>query len=124
MVAAVIILAGLTLHAQKPADMVGTWVGDATLEGLDDPNTLTLVLELKEGKLEGSMVDQYGTINDEISDVVLEGDAFNFESPVAGPSGVQATILYKMKITGDSMKGTIEIPEMGMKGAWQATKQK
>ena len=124
MVAAVVILAGLTLYAQKPADLVGTWVGDATLEGLDAPNTLTLVLELKEGKLEGGMVDQYGTINDKISDIVLEGDSFNFSSPVAGPNGLQTTILYKMKISGDSMKGTIEIPEMGMKGTWQSTKQK
>jgi hypothetical protein len=29
-----------------------------------------------------------------------------------------------MKVDGDSMKGELEIPEMGAKGTWQATKQK
>jgi hypothetical protein len=35
------------LMAQNPADLVGTWVGLATLEGFDNPNEITLVLEMK-----------------------------------------------------------------------------
>ena len=37
-------LLGICLFAQKPADLVGTWVGEANLEGMD-PNELTLVLD-------------------------------------------------------------------------------
>jgi len=122
---AVIVLAGLALYAQKPADLVGTWSGAATLVGVDAPNELTLVLEMKEGKLAGTMSDQYGTINQfPISDVTLEKGVLSFSSPVVGRGGQQATIKYKMTLAGDTMKGAIEIPEMGMTGAWEAAKKK
>lgn len=121
---AVIALLSVAASAQKPADLVGTWVGLATLEGMDAPNQLTLVLELKEGKLDGGMVDEYGTINDKIKEIFLEQDSFNFSTPVMGPGGQQMTINFKMKIAGTAMKGTIEIPEMGMQGAWESTKVK
>ena len=121
---AAVALLGLAANAQKPADLVGTWSGQATLEELEAPNVLTLVLELKEGKLEGGMVDEYGTINDKIRDIVLEKDAFNFTVSVVGPSGEQATIVFKMKIADKAMKGTIELPEMGMKGTWESSKVK
>jgi hypothetical protein len=123
-VLAALAVLGPAAFAQKPADLVGTWVGQATLDGVDSPNTLTLVLELKEGKLEGGMVDEYGTINDKIGDIVLEKDAFNFTAPVMGPGGQQATIHFKMKISEKTMKGTIEIPEVGMTGTWESTKVK
>lgn len=122
---AVLSLFGLFLEAQKPADLVGTWSGLATLEGLDAPNELTLVLELKEGKLAGSMTDQYGTINQfPVSDVVLDNGTLSFVSPVVGPGGEQMSIKFKMTLSGDAMKGEIEVPEMNMKGAWEATKRK
>ena len=122
---AVLSLFGLFLEAQKPADLVGTWSGLATLEGLDAPNELTLVLELKEGKLAGSMTDQYGTINQfPVSDVVLDNGTLSFVSPVVGPGGEQMSIKFKMTLSGDAMKGEIEVPEMSMKGAWEATKRK
>jgi hypothetical protein len=123
--AALLSLFGLFLQAQKPADLVGTWSGLATLEGLDAPNELTLVLELKEGKLAGSMTDQFGTINQfPISDVVLDKGTLSFVSPVVGPGGDQMSIKFKMTLSGDAMKGEIEVPEMSMKGAWEATKRK
>ena len=122
---AVLFLLGLSLQAQKPADLVGTWSGLATLEGLDAPNELTLVLELKEGKLAGMMTDQYGTINQfPVSDIVLDKGTLSFTSPVVGPGGDQLSLKFKMTLSGDTMKGEIEIPEMGMKGAWEAAKSK
>jgi hypothetical protein len=122
---AILCLFALVLEAQKPADLVGTWSGLATLEGLDAPNELTLVLELKEGKLAGTMSDQYGTINDfAISDVVLDKGTLSFASPVVGPGGEQMSIKFKMTLSVDSMKGEIEVPEMSMKGAWEAAKRK
>jgi len=115
----------LFLAAQQPSDLAGTWSGEATLEGMDEPNTMTLVLALKEdGKLAGRMTDQYGTVDSEIKDIVLEQGAFNFTVPVMLPQGGQGNILFKMKLSSDGMKGEIEIPEMSAKGTWQATKQK
>ncbi|HSA96687.1 MAG TPA: hypothetical protein VLJ16_11590 [Acidobacteriota bacterium] len=122
---AILSLVGSSLQAQKPADLIGTWSGQATLEGLEAPNELTLVLELKEGKLAGTMTDQYGTINQfPISDVVLDKGTLSFSSPVVGPGGAQMSIKFKMTLSEDAMKGEIEVPEMGMKGAWEAAKVK
>ncbi len=121
--AALAILTSLFITAQQPADMVGTWSGDATLEGMDEPNTLTLVLEMKDGKLAGHMTDQYGAIDGDIKNIVLEPGAFNFTAPVLLPQGAEGVINFKMKVLDNTMKGEIEIPEMSAKGAWQATKQ-
>jgi hypothetical protein len=123
-ITAVVLWMGMSLAAQQPADLVGTWSGDATLEGMDEPDTLTLVLEMKEGKLAGHMTDQYEAVDGDITDIVVEQGAFNFSAPVLFGQGNQGTIHFKMKVDGDAMKGEIEIPEMGAKGAWQATKQK
>lgn len=123
--AAFLCLIGSSLKAQKPADLVGTWSGQATLEGLDAPNELTLVLELKDGKLAGTMTDQYGTINQfPISDVVLDKGTLSFSTPVVGRGGEQMSIKFQMTLSEDAMKGEIEVPEMGMKGAWEAAKKK
>lgn len=124
MQAGLLLLAGLLLAAQQPSDLAGTWSGDATLEGMDEPNTLTLFLEMKEGKLAGHMTDQYGTIDGDIKDVVVEKNAFNFTVPVYLPDGGQGVINFKMKVAGDAMKGEIEVPEMSAKGTWEAAKRK
>ena len=121
--AAVFCLSGSSLRAQKPADLVGIWSGQATLEGLEAPNELTLVLELKEGKLAVTLTDQYGTIDRfPISDIVLDKGTLSFSSPVVGPNGAQISIKFKMALSEGAMKGEIEVPEMGMKGTWEATK--
>lgn len=119
------LLATLSLAAQKPADLKGTWIGPATLEGMDDSNDFTLVLELKEGKLAGHMTDQYGTMNESsIDEIKLEEGVFSFSVKGMGPGGQEITLILKMNVEGDSMKGTLEIADMGMNGAWEATKQK
>lgn len=115
----------LNLTAQKPADMAGTWVGLATLEGMAEPNEFTLVLELKEGKLAGHMTDQYGTMDEApIDEIKLEEGVFSFSVVGMGPGGQEITLILKMSVDGDSMNGTLEIADMGMNGAWEATKQK
>jgi hypothetical protein len=113
------------LMAQKPADLVGTWVGLATLEGMDEPNEFTLVLEMKDGSLAGHMTDQYGSMTQAaIAEIKLEDGVFSFSVVATGPGGEETTLVLKMNVEGDSMKGTLEIPDMGMNGAWEATKQK
>jgi hypothetical protein len=122
---AMALLLSAILAAQQPADLVGTWSGDATLEGVGEPNTLTLVLELKEGQLAGHMTDQYEAIDADITDIVLEQGTFNFSVTVLyGPGNHQGTAKFKMKVLENIMKGELEIPEMNAKGAWQATRQK
>jgi hypothetical protein len=117
--------ASVNLLAQKPSDMVGTWVGNAMLEGMAEPNEFTLVLELKEGDLSGHMTDQYGSMSEApISDVKLEDGVFSFSVLAIGPGGEELKLILKMNVDGDSMKGTFEIPDMGMNGTWEATKQK
>lgn len=125
LILAVGLFVSLSLFAQKPADMVGIWAGSATLEGMGDPNELTLVLELKDGTLTGHMSDQFETMTESpISDVELGDGTFNFSTYAIGPGGGNLTLIFKMKIDGDSMSGILEVPDMGANGEWEATKQK
>lgn len=111
------------LVAQKPADLEGTWVGLGNIEGMDS-NELTLVLILKEGELTGHMTGQYGTLNESpVSDVSLEDGIFKFQVLAMGPGGQDIAVTFAMKIDGDSMTGELEIPDMGIVGTWEATKQ-
>jgi len=85
------------LLAQKPSDMVGTWVGDATLEGMSEPNEFTLVLELKEGELSGHLTDQYGSMSEApISEVKLEDGVFSFSVVAIGPNSQELKLILKM----------------------------
>lgn len=114
------------LAAQKPADMVGSWVGEATLDGEVEPNELTLVMELAEGKLKGHITGQYGTLTESpLTEIALEGAVFSFQVMAAGPGGGELAIAFKMEVDvkNGSMKGTLEIPDMGMTGTWEASKQ-
>jgi len=119
---ALLFVVGICLTAQKPADLVGTWVGEATIPDMG-PNELTLVLDLKDGKLAGHMTGQYGTLNEApLSEITLEKDVFSFSAMAEGANG-EVAVKFKMKISGDSMQGDLEIPDMGMAGSWVATKQ-
>jgi len=114
----------VSLMAQKPADLVGTWVGMATLEGMAEPNELTLFLDLKEERLKGYMTDQLGSMSEApISEIKLEEGVFSFSVLAMGPDGQEVTLFFKMDVDGDSMNGELEIPDLGMNGAWEATKQ-
>jgi hypothetical protein len=111
--------------AQKPADLAGTWGGEATLDGEGAPNFLTLVLELKDGKLTGHMTGEYGTLNESaLSEVTLENGVFGFTVMAIGPSGGEIAVKFKMNVSGDSMEGGLEMPDMGLAGKWEATRQK
>ena len=118
------VLTSLVLCAQKPEDLVGTWVGEATVEAEPDPNVLTLVLKLEDGKLAGLMTDQYNSmIEVPIQDITLQNGVFNF-SVYADIGGGQLLLKFSMTLEGDSMKGKLDVPDMGMAGTWEASKQK
>ncbi len=120
----VVVLTSFSLSAQKPADLVGTWEGEGTLEGEVDPNVLTLVLKLEDGELVGHMSDQYGSmVENPIEEVTVEEGVFSF-SVSADMDGQPMSVKFTMKVDGDSMEGKLGLPDMGMTGAWEATKQK
>ena len=113
------------LMAWKSTDLVGTWVGLATLEGIDNPNEITLVLEMKDDSLAGHMTDQFGLMSKSpIFEVRLEESIFNFSVIISGRSGKESTMVLKMNVEGDSMKGTLKIQDFKMNGTWEATKRK
>ena len=115
----------VNLMAQKPEDMVGTWVGLATLEGMAEPNEFVLVMEMKEGNLAGHLTDQYGTLNEApIDEIELGEEIFSFSVVGTAPGGQEFNMVLKMNVDDDSMEGPLEIEEMGMNGTWEATKQK
>ena len=121
--AAALVIASLNLSAQKQADLAGTWAGEATLEG-QPPNNLTLVLSLVEGKLEGHMTGEHGTLNETpAKDFLFENGDFSFSIVLEGPDG-ELAVQFKMKVEGNSMSGELSIPDMGMAGTWEAEKQK
>ncbi len=39
-----------------------------------------------------------------------------------GPQG-QAAVKFKLKVSGNTMEGEFDIPDMGMAGTWEATNQ-
>jgi hypothetical protein len=113
----------VNLMAQKPADLAGTWIGPATAESEAEPNELTLILMLEEGKLGGHMTGQYGVLNEAaLYDITLSDGIFKFSVKAYGPSGEELPVSFEMKVDGDSMKGTLDIPDMGISGTWEATK--
>ena len=118
------LIISFNLFGQKTEDLAGTWIGPATLEGEGDPNELTLVLELEEGELKGHMTGQYGTLNQSVlSDIELGDGVFKFTVQAIGPGGGEIAIDFEMSVEGETMKGTLNVPDMGVGGTWEADKQ-
>ena len=119
----IIISAASLGTAQGKVNLVGTWVGVATLEGQPD-NELTLVMVEKEGVLSGTITGEYGTLVDTpLENIKLEKDVFSFDVIVAAGSA-EIKAVFKMTVAGDKMTGEFEIPDMAMTGTWEAAKQK
>jgi len=118
------LILSFNLFGQKPEDLAGTWIGPATLESEGDPNELTLVLELVDGELKGHMTGQYGTLNQAVLlDIELGDGVFKFKVFAIGPGGGEIALDFEMKVEGKTMKGTLNIPDMGVGGTWEADKQ-
>ncbi len=114
----------VNLMAQKPSDLVGTWVGMSIIKEMEyPPGELTLVLEMKEGKLTGHMTSYpHGWISEiPISEIKLEEGVFSFHIVSKRKT---VTLIFKMKVDSDSMKGDWERLDFDIKGTWEAIKQK
>jgi len=115
-----ILLISIPVISQEKVNLTGTWVGTATLEGASEPNELTLVLVKKEGKLTGTMTGEYGIINKTpLINIILETNILTFDLDISSPGG-DATLKFKMTVKDDLMSGSMDIPDMGMNGTWEA----
>jgi hypothetical protein len=97
-------------------NVTGTWDGEVeTSAGSGNP-TITL-------KQEGEKVT--GTYKGQLGDYPLtgwvKGEAFEFQFKVSGQ--VEGTVIYKGTISGDTMKGTVDLAGMAS-GTLKATKRK
>jgi hypothetical protein len=102
--------------ADKKADPSGTWTWTTPGRngGADRKNTLTLKVD--GDKLTGkvSSPGRQGAATDtDISDGKLKGDEVSFTVTREGQNGNKFTTKYNGKISGDSIKGKVELPARG-----------
>ena len=109
--------------AQGKVNLVGTWVGLASMEGQPD-NELTLVMVEKDGKLAGTLTGEYGTLVDTpLENIKVENNVFSFDVMISAGGG-EIKAVFKLKVDGDTMEGAFEIPDMDAGGTWKADRSK
>jgi hypothetical protein len=111
----------LLTAAALASDPTGTWKWSITT-----PNgevSTTLKLAAKDGQLTGTYTNSYG--DGEISNGTVKDDdvAFKVERDI---NGTKFVLQYQGKITGDTIKGSIQLPGMNggdaQKLEWNATR--
>lgn len=114
-----LVLAAAT--AALAADPTGAWQWNT-----QSPNGeihTTLKLESKDGKWVGAYSNQFGDAA--ISNVSFQDDVLAFEV-VRDLGGNKFVVKYRGKLTGDTIKGTLEAPSPdggeGVKLDWNATR--
>ncbi len=102
--ALVMISFGWILGVQS--DVTGTWVGETAVPDALEPDILTLVLEMKQGKLAGKLSDSMGYAQDaECLDIKYEENELTFYFEISDGYDVQP-IYFSLKVEGDGMAGT------------------
>jgi hypothetical protein len=100
--------------ADKGPNGTWTWTVPGRNGGADRKNTLTLKVDGDKltGKL--SSPGRQGAATDtEISDGKLKGDEVSFTVTREGQNGNKFTTKYNGKISGDTIKGKVELPARG-----------
>jgi hypothetical protein len=116
---AVIMLSALVFSLGK-TDLTGTWEGETYVEG-GPTLVLTLTLEHKGEEITGTIVDDMGYIDAEISEAKLNGNEFTFQAVAQSPVG-ELILLFKVTVDGDSMEGAWESEDGAYAGEWTATR--
>ncbi len=88
------------------ADPSGTWKWTTTNQNGESFDS-TMKLELKDGKLAGTVMGRRG--ESAISDVTFANDTLKF-SVARGRDGQEWVMKYEGKLGSDSIKGTIDLP--------------
>lgn len=97
---------------EKPAakvDPTGTWTWDRPDQG-GETVTTTLTIEMKDGKLSGTMKSPMGEID--FTDGELDGNVVAFEV-VLERQGLEIPLYFEGKVEGDTIDGFIEIEFAG-----------
>ncbi|MFC2165853.1 hypothetical protein ACFLT2_12770 [Acidobacteriota bacterium] len=117
----VLIFSGL-MFASGKTDLTGTWEGETYVEG-GPTLLLTLTLEHKGDAITGTLADDMGYIDSEITEAKLEGEAFTFQAVAQTPAG-EVALNFKVTVAGDSMEGAWESEDGAYSGEWTATRGK
>jgi len=110
--------------AALAADPTGTWTWSTPGRNGGPARTTTLTLAVKDGVLTGSLAGGRGGPTD-ISDASVKDDTVTF-SVTRSMGGNSVTTKYTATLSGDTLKGTIELPGMNggdpRKTDWTATR--
>jgi len=101
-----LLAAGFLAASAFAADPAGTWKW--TVNSPNGEIETTLKLTLKDGALSGTYSNSFGDAT--ISNATVKDDAITFEV-VRDLGGNKFTLKYQGTISGDTIKGTIEVPE-------------
>ncbi len=110
--------------AATAANLSGTWKWTAPTNPDGKTPNITFTLNLQGETVTGTV--NMSTSTDAITNGVVKGDEVSFQTIREGKAG-QATITYSGKISGDTIKGTVETAvgdrKFGPKG-WEADRVK
>jgi len=103
---------------------VGTWSGQGLRENRLDPlQTWTLVLSLKDGRLQGTMDDALGEMHKQkLHDVRVADEVLRFNLGFETSRGLQVVYDHEVRISGDKMLSLFQGQEGGRSftGKWEA----
>ena len=106
----VLLLAGGLAYAGQK-DLVGTWVGETEVPDAPEPDKLTIVFALADGKLTGTFTDTLGYASEApCEDIIYEDGNLSFHFDV-NDGYATLPIYVTLKVEGDSMTGYWENEE-------------
>lgn len=118
---AILIFSGVVFSLGK-VDLTGTWEGELYVEG-GPTLMLTLALEHKDEEITGTLTDDMGYIDSEITEEKLEGEEFTFQAVTQSPMG-ELVLVFNLTVKEDTMEGTWETEDGAYSGEWTATREK
>lgn len=119
-VASVAVLFAALTTVAVAGDVSGKWI--SKMETPRGTFERTFVLKQDGAKLSGKIVTQRGET--EIKDGKVNGEEIEFKAEQRmGPEGGTVTAVYKAKLSGDKLMGTMQVGDRGSR-EWTATKEK
>jgi len=110
----VLLSAGSAIAQEKPdlSKILGAW--QVEVYAGDQTYSLNLTVTEESGQLAGKISESLGTFTDvAISDIFYDGVIFRFSfiSPTP-PDGSSRTVKADLKLSGDTMGGTLTVPDL------------